>query len=294
MNSHAHNARQQAHYFQVPLCALAFGVSDKERLETIIAYGVMATGTKQWTKLSESQRREFLDARTGKLPRGFKRFDRRHLAAVCGADKTDVSLGSLDYMRKQHMALAIFRQDYEQRHGSDALVRLKTDLVFEARDGVGIIPRELWVLAAIYSIIGRKQGPVLITQDRIRCRALGYKTQAVMAAELSRREDGAKPLSDWQLRSLLDRLQARKFFARVTYGRRLSYYSHRMTEKELRKAVVEMKTFRFENRLLRQFDDKTMTDTIRNQRATLTGQPPPVPDALPPATTDWSNAEDVF
>ena len=92
---------------------------------------------------------------------------------------------------------------------------------------------------------------MLITQDRIRRRALGYKTQVVSTTEFPKRSDGAKPLTDWQLSSMIDRLHVRKFFARTTYGRRLTYYSHRMTDSQLRKAVVEMKTFRFSSRLLR-------------------------------------------
>jgi hypothetical protein len=181
-----------------------------------------------------------------------------------------------------------------RRHGTDVVVRLKTQLVFEARDGKGITPRELYVLAAIYSVIGRKQGPVLITQDRIRCRALGYKAKAVMASELHRRKDGAQPLSDWQLRSLLDRLQARKFFARVTYGRRLSYYSHRMREAALRQAVIGMKTFRFSHQTLHRFDDAAMTDAIRNQRAALAGHAPATPDAAPLVLPSRLIPEDIF
>jgi hypothetical protein len=294
MNKHAYTARQQAHYFQVPLCALAFGASDKERTETIISYGVIETGTNLWEKLTESQRHEFLEIRAENLPRFFNHQDPRHLAAICGADKTGVHLGSLDCILKQHDALKTFCHGFEERHGPDARVRLKSSLVFEARDRGGITPRELWVLAAIYSVIGRKQGPVRITQDRIRCRALGYKIQAIMAAELSQRMDGAKPLSEWQLRSLLDCLQARKFFARVTYGRRLSYFSHRMSEKELRKAVITFKTLRYANRLLRRFDDEAMSDAIRNQRAALAGKPPPAPDAEPLWQPGGIAPEDVF
>jgi hypothetical protein len=294
MNRHAFSARQQAHYFQVPLCALAFGASDTERLETIISYGVMDVGTKQWEKLTGFERQEFLEERVERLPRGFNRRDPLHLAAVCGAHKTNVSLGPLDEILREHGALESFRHSFEQCHGPDVLVRIRAGLVWEARGGVGITPRELWVLAAIYSVIGRKPGPVLITQDRIRRCALGYKTKAVMEKELSRRKDGAKPLSDWQLRSLLDRLQARKFFARHTYGRRLSYYSHRMSSKMLLKAVIEMKTYRFADRTLRRFDDEAMTNTIRNQRAALAGQPPPAPDAPGLVLPAPFNADDVI
>jgi hypothetical protein len=172
-----------------------------------------------------------------------------------------------------------FKNAFEDRHGKDALVRLRTDLVFDARDGNGITPRELSVLAAIYSVIGRKPDPVLITQQRIQHRALGYKTAAIMEAEIPNRKDGLKPLSDWQIRCMLDRLQARKFFARVTFGRRQSYYSHRMKEAALRQAVAKMKTHQFATNRIRSIDDKSMSDMIRNMRAEMLGHTLPAPEA---------------
>jgi hypothetical protein len=296
MNKHARSARQCATYFQVPLCALAYGTSDRERLEVIISYGLVEAGAKRWGKLTDDERQQLLEtkAKAGQLPRGFTRSNTKHAIAVCGASVTNLTLGSPQFSLSRHAALSDFCDTFQQRHGADAVVRLKKDLVFEARDGGGITPRELYVLAAIYSVIGRKQGPVLITQDRVRCRALGYKTKTVMAAELPRRKDGAQPLSNWRLRSLLDRLQARKFFARVTYGRRLSFYSHRMREGELRQAVIEMKTFRFSNKTLRRFDDSAMTAAIRNQRASLEGRRPPTPDATPLALPSRPIPEDIF
>jgi len=139
----------------------------------------------------------------------------------------------------------------------------------------------LAVLAAVYSIIGRKQVPVLITQDRIRQRALGYKTAAAMADELPRRSDGGHPLSSWQLRSVLACLRTRKLFVSATYGRRLTYYSHRMTSRALRAAVIERKTRRFISDRLHRLDDDSMSSAIRNQRAALLGDSPADPDAHP-------------
>ncbi len=178
MNTHAYTARQQARYFQIPLCAFAFGKTKKECLEAIMCYGLVEVGAKQWVKLTETQQNEFLVSKTKNVPQGFDDLDLGHIAAVFGAETFNVRLGSLDCTLRQHGALKIFRQDFEERHGPDPLVRLKSSLVFEARDGSGVTPPELAVLAAIFSIVGNKQHPVRITQDRIRCRALGYKTPA--------------------------------------------------------------------------------------------------------------------
>lgn len=294
MNRQAYTARQQGRYFQIPLCAFAFGETVQERLDAIMCYGLVEVGAKQWGKLTEAQRHELLEAKTNNFPQGFDNRDLSHISAVCGAETLNLRLGPLDYILNQYDALRVFRQDFGQRHGPDPLVRLKTSLVFEARIGTGIKPSELAIIAAIFSVVGNKQGPVRITQDRIRCRAMGYKTPTVMAAELPRRTDGALPLTDWQLRSVIERLRARKFFARATYGRRLTYYSHRMTNNQLRKAVIEMKIYRFSSKLLTRLDDEAMTKAIRNHRAATAGQPPPAPDAHGLEQPRGFTPEDVF
>ncbi|HZQ45919.1 MAG TPA: hypothetical protein VFC07_02810 [Verrucomicrobiae bacterium] len=289
-------AKRAGHYFQVPLCAFAFGASHKERFEAIIAFGIMQAGEKRWNSLDAQKRQEYLAAvkKAGRLPLDYDKTKPGHIHAVVGADVTNVRLSSISALPAQHGELSQFKHSFASRHGPDPLVRLKSTLVFEARDGNGVTPRELAVLAAIFSVVGKKQGPVLITQNRIRRRALGYKTQAVLDAELSGRKDGTKPLTDWQLRSTLERLHIRKFFARVTYGCRQTYYSHRMKDDQLRSMVTERKTFPFASKLLARINDKTMTDAIRNQRAIAAGKPPPKPNAGPLVLPGKFDPDQVF
>ncbi len=216
-----------------------------------------------------------------RVPRDFDSHNPLHLAALCGADVIGVDVGSLARTLAQHEKLCQFRDAWKSRHGADPVVRLKQQLVFEARDRKGINPRELAVLAAIYSVIGNKRRPVLITRQTIRQRALGYKTRAIFERELPRRTDGASPLTEWQLRSVLDSLAARKFFRRATHGRRQTYYSNRMTDKQFLEALVEMKTYRYAFRMCQRLEDEDLTNHIRNRRAAMAGKPPPVPNARP-------------
>lgn len=282
MSYQYHAGRKSGTYFQVPLSAFAYGSNDKERLDAIISFGLLEAGAKWWQRATDDQRQERLAAWSKTVPVGdFKRNDIRHLHAVRGAEITGVTVGSVRSTINKHDALSSFCRLFAARQGADPLVRLKTRFVFEARDGTGISPRELSVLAAIYSVIGNKQGPVLITQGRIRFRALGYKSVAAMNQELPLRQDAARPLTDWQLRSVLEKLTSRKFFVRSTYGCRLTYYSHRMTQSGLRKEIFERKTFMFANKFIRRNDDRAMTDAINNQRAIMAGRPPTAPDALP-------------
>ncbi len=271
-------------YFQIPLCAFAYGRSDVERLNAIMSFGMVEAGRVLWQKRHTQKQRQDLiltSAKSRDVPRDFNPRDERHLFALAGAHMIGVTLASFAKTLTEHKSLEQFRAAFVLRNGPDALVRLKRQFIFEARDGKGITPRELAVLAALFSVIGNKRGPVRITQSRIRCRALGYKTQEVFDCELSRRLDGAKPLSEWQLRSTLDNLTTRKFFRRATYGRRLTYYSHRMGESQFRQALLDMKTYKFSARLLRRVDDENLTANIRNQRAAMMGKPPPAPDAEP-------------
>ena len=55
----------------------------------------------------------------------------------------------------QQMEEYIFH--FENRYGRDALVRIKADWAFAARDGRGLTYREFSVLCAIYSAIGDKE-----------------------------------------------------------------------------------------------------------------------------------------
>lgn len=285
MNHQIHQfraARKSGTYFQVPLCAFAFGANDKERLDAIISFGAVQAGKKWWLRATADQRNACLAKWSEEKPAtSFKINENRHQCCMRGCEITDVRPGSIHACLERYDTLNTFCEGFIARHGATPEVRLKTGLVFEARDGKGISARELSVLAAIYSIIGNKPGPVLITQKRIRHRALGYKSEAVMQAELPSRTDGGKPLTDWQLRSTLDKLSARKFFVRSTYGNRQTYYSHRMTLADLRKAIIDRKTFMFTNKLLQKLDDKAMTEAIQNQRASLAGQRPTAPDAHP-------------
>lgn len=271
-------------YFQFPLCALAFGRSDVERLNAIMSFGLVEAGRILWEKkFTQQDRQKQYEAwaNPARVPPDFNQQNSLHVFAVVGASVINVRLGYLSRLLVEHKALCDFRDKFVARHGPQPTVRLKSQLVFEARDGKGITPGELGVLAGIYSVIGNKRRPVLITQRRIGWRAMGYKSEAVYMAELARRTDGAKPLTNWQLRSTIDRLHTRKFYCRTTYGCRLTYYNHRMNEREFSEALISMKTRKFTSNRLRQCRDEELTNAIRNQRAALMGKLPPAPDAKP-------------
>lgn len=268
--------KPEAPYFQFPLCALAYGTDEQERLNAIIDYSVVSAGQKLYAKLPDDQSASIIS--TAKRPSGFDTNSKLHRAVVVGLERLNVSSKSMPALLEWHGRVAVFIEAFQQRHGHDAEVRLRANLVFEARDGKpdGITYQELSVLAAIYSVIGDKK-KVRITQATLRHRALGYKSAGVMAAELPRRLDKAKALTDWILRDTVNRLKASGFFSRMTYGRRQTFYSNRLTDQELQDEIVASKTRRADSQWNQRTQDDLMTAKIRALRAKGPSRSSPVP-----------------
>ncbi len=259
---------RSGNYLQFPLCALAYGKSEHDRLNAIISYGLVETGKVVWSRITDAQRAGYLNTWSAVkcLPSDFDRCNPLHVAAVLGARVIGITIYSAVQEAARFQALRQYCDEFQMQNGSDALVRLRRDFVFEARDRKGMTPRELAVLAAIYSVIGKKQRPVRITRETINLRALGYKTKEIARRELPRRSDGAQLLTEWKLRCTIDSLAARKFFLRSTFGRRETFYTNRMTEAEFHAALVARKTRRFAFKQTQRRKDENLTNTIRKLR----------------------------
>lgn len=272
-------------YFQFPVCALAFGENEDERLNTILDYAVVEAGSTIWRKMLQDERQRLWNqwTRPGDAPKDIDLNNKTHLAAMAGAETIGITYHNFSGLITRHAAMKKFHTAFVARHEKDATVRIRKDWLFKARDRRGLTYREFMVLTAIYSVIGNKDEPVLITQDVIRARALGYKTAAVMAVELSLRKDGQTPLTDWQLRDTIARLHRNKFFARATYGRRLTYYSNRLSQDELRQRIVERKAYAPLFQHLQASQDAAMTTSVRKARASATPVNSPAPQIWSPA-----------
>ena len=73
------------------------------------------------------------------------------------------------------------------------------------------------------------------------------------------------------LGSILERLAERNFFAQITYGRRQTYYSHRLSQKELEEQVYEAKVYRARARQARIAANAELTRRIQAERRRLAG-----------------------
>jgi hypothetical protein len=258
-------------YFQFPLCALSFVQEGQNGLDCIISFACVEVGKKWWEKFSANERQD----RRSVLPApevclGSVDLEKdEQLQAVAGCECLHLCARNVTGMLAEHARLSQFIKEFERRHGTDAQVRIRTDWLFEVRDNKGMSYPELAVLAAIYSKIGAARGPVRILRDEIRIRAHGFKSHRVFGAEMNR---GREPfLTPRQVRSIIERLHARKFFARVTYARCQTYYSHRLSTRELADHIFTAKIQPSLARQARICADANLTKRIQAERRKLAG-----------------------
>lgn len=257
-------------YFQFPLCALSFGQTIEQKLDAIIDYSLTTAGMKLWCKLTQEQQHQFIaeQLHLQNIPKGFNQDNPLHCATLYGSHIIGINLNGFLSGIERHLNLQRYIREFESRHGRDVQVRIRKSWLFKVRDRRGITHREFAVLCAIYSAIGDKD-LTIITLDRIQRCALGYRKAAIMKAELSRRLDRAKPLTEHPLRDTIARLHHNKFFARSTFGLRITYYSIRLNGEELRKKILELRTYARFFHATQTTQDQALTDAIRQRRREL-------------------------
>jgi hypothetical protein len=259
------------HYFQFPLCVLSFVQNVREDVGAIIAFASVELGKKQWETFSsnEQQAKRLVLPNPRTCQCSIDPTSDEQLQTVAGCEYLRIRIFNIKGMLADHARVSRFVKEFEDRHGTDARVRIRTDWLFEVRDNKGMSYQELAVLAAIYSKIGASRRPVRITREEIWWRALGYKSQSVFRAE----DDGGHVLgpTERQVRSIIERLQSRNFFARITFGRRQTYYSNRLSTKELADEIFTAKMQRSLARQARICADADLTKRIQAARRKLAG-----------------------
>jgi hypothetical protein len=230
-------------FFQFPLCALSFPASEWDRLDQVISFCCLEVGKRRWEKFNQIEkklrRQDLLGMISCICEMDLTNETHHHL--VAGAQLLEVKIGNIRRVVASHERLAHFVREFERKHGTDTQVRLAQKFVFEARDNKGMSYQELSVLAGIYSKIGATKGPVRITREEIWRRALGFKSKRVFSVEMRDRQAWITPR---QVRSIIERLHERRFFARLTFARRQTFYSHRLSAKQLADDICVQKVQR--------------------------------------------------
>jgi hypothetical protein len=226
-------------YFQFPLIGLAYGKNFIERLDTLISYSLVRVGRSVWNELDEEAQEqrisEFDNKRT--RPADFRK-RKKDYPILLGAQIVGAALWSIARTVENHDAFESFRRAFEAGFGCDAEVRIRTDLMFEARNG-RFKYVHFAVLAAAYSVLGTKKFAP-ITRSMIQRRAAGYKSIKVSEGMRANREDGATPLTTKQIRTALDTLEKKGFLVRVNPNRRMTYFSSRLSRAQLAEEVAKV------------------------------------------------------
>jgi len=224
-------------YFQFPLYALAYGKEPKQRLDELISFCCVEVGYKESAEMTLAVKKMKADKLTNK-PSGFHQSNSAHLSLVIGMIKLKVGHGVAQTILEEHERLGGFIRNLNSQHGASPFVRIRNDLFWEACRGE-MDYRRFSVLCAIYSVIGSKDY-CRVARGRIIAAALGYKSAAMMTPEvLAQRTDGAKPLTENQVRRTLDDLEYSSLFVRVQVSKRKVVFSNRLSRKELKAEVFE-------------------------------------------------------
>lgn len=227
-----------------PLCFLAFGATPRDRLNAIANWCAYDVGKRHADEMTAAEIKETVSEFNGKMPTGFQKNHPHHVALLLGMIKTRMKGGHVPTMIASVSALNDFWTAMVAKHGRQPYASIWHDLFWEVRDGTGMSYREMSVLAAIVSWLGKRQ-KAFIARSVITCRALGYKSQAMMDQELPNRNDGEQPLTQSQLQTVTNKLHERKFFARVRKDPWHTYYSMRLHQDDLEKALLGGVDYKF-------------------------------------------------
>lgn len=218
-------------YLSFPICLLAMKADDSETLlNRILSYCIVEAAAPIYNEmtLEDLQQEEITEGVGG-----------RELQAAIGCRVLNVTKAALSRNVREHNVCLQHLNTWRNRNGNDPVVRIKLALLFDCRDGAKISMREFRTLAAIYSVIGRKEHAG-IGLAMIYARAHGCKTPAIM------QQEAITPiLTIKQARLTVQRLHELGWFARVTpdpHGRK-TFYSHRLTGDQLRDRLLSRLTF---------------------------------------------------
>lgn len=241
--------------FEFPLCCLSYPSSNK--LDLNISYCIVEHSKKIESKIDS--RISELD----KYPSDFNRKNEKHKKILLAGDELGVILGSVTGTIANHNQLSSYINNFKIKHGKDSYCRVGKKLLFEVRDSQ-FDYRSFSVLCAIQSILGKSKKFKRITKDRIRYAMLGYKSKAVALAEMTK---GTMLLTDRQIGTVVEVLHAKKFFSKFTYANRQTFFSTRLSNDELYKAVKNAKIFWAEKKA--NLMDKQVSGEIKKEIGNL-------------------------
>jgi hypothetical protein len=241
-------------YFQFPICLLTFAPNEpwERRLSAIIRYaiiefarktGILTGGASDWRGMNATD----AEAAMEKLRQILK-----------------FNSGNLKTMVDDWKSTTLHVEEFLRRHPrGNVQVRVRSDLMFQSRDEVGLSERELRILIGVYSAIGGRE-VACVPLETIGYRACGCGTKAIFDAETTKPQTFTRK----QLRATVRALEWDSWFVAAVFNRRQKFYSNSLHPAELRQKIIELKTRRATRTDEQRAADTAMTNAILAARAT--------------------------
>ena len=240
-------ATRNDYYCQFPLAVLSMPLAFPDLLSHILSYTMINTGEGLYKgfELQEERPQQWSifihRLEEHRLPWPYREGDEgryqdeQYFKLFLGASKLRLQSKRPELVIREFEAVKL----HTAQIGNECMVRLKLTNCCEvmAMAPGSLSQREFEVLCAIYSKIGSK-GHVRMTYREIIQRACGFANKN----DFERLCDQAAVLTESMVRTTVEKLRQKRFFARVLLHNRYSHYSHRMPEDELRTKLFERET----------------------------------------------------
>lgn len=223
-------------FFTFTLPLLAMKLPEKDLIQHIVSHAIQRAGNES----AHIDDADVLQSAADQNLGDFSPSKPEHKRILRGAMVCGVTVGSISGNLRKNQTSEAFINAHENLYGKSPLVFISSELLWGCHDRDEPSFRDFSTICAINSIIGFKKSPVLVRRGLIIARQLGYKTPAVMQAELKKRKD-QKPLTVQQLRDTLDRLETRELICRYQASRRNVYFSTTIGYDDLKNSVTELK-----------------------------------------------------
>jgi len=255
-------------FLDYPLCCLVYVAGDKNKLEEVAKFCVVEKAFKIDHNYKIKGRIKDTDF-SFMTAKDFDLTQKLHLSIALFAKDLGIKINSIEEATHSWLKIKEFVEQFELKYGKDAYCRMGRQITFEAISGV--LPLRMYlVLAAIHSILGKRNSFLRITYERIAYCMTGFKRKEFAIQENPKQ----KLLTGRQIGTCVDKLREKNLIRVFTYNRREKFYSTRIKcEETLRELVAKHKLQKAEKKF--NVEDCEMSQRIKSQirRIKLTGKP---------------------
>lgn len=243
-------------FLEFPLSCLSYPTN---KVESILAYCILKESRNIKTLYVNDVNKicdEF-------FPVDFDEKDKWCLLITIAAFKLKIKIKSFARIKELGSLMKIYVHNYTEKYGDDAYCRVGKDLLMDTlhkRFDYNCFA----VLCAISSVLGKRSEYKRITKSKIAYRMLGYKSKEIFICENGNR---VNILTKRQIERIIKKLHSKGFFGKFTYAKRITYYSTRLDDEQLRKRVLQNKLMVEKKKLVDV--DNEYSILIKNQIALL-------------------------